>query len=872
METPRPGTGIGDSDLRPMLRTKLRAPELPTFFIHRQRLHDLLDDIVTQPLTVVVAPAGSGKTLLIAGWTAQSPVPMAWLSLDDADRDPSQFWFELLAAIEQIAPCCTVAASDALRMARPTSEVVAHLLDGLDAAGRNECILVVDDIHLADDIAVAPSLATLIQHMPSWLHLVLLSRSDLNLPIDRWRGQGRVLEVRFGELRLSFDESCDMLARLVPNLAEPVLREVAIQTDGWAAGVQLSALAARASLARPGVCPPRLDSNSLIEDYVRHEVLKSADAEVVDLLLRISVVDRANGSLASALTDRADAVDLLTRAEAGGLFVVRLETEGGWFRIHPLVRTILLDELTRRSGHLDQHRRAALWFEEVDETSDALDQWLLAGEPREALRLLAANTARLYDLGRESVIRRTIAAIPHAATSAEVPALLSFAFSHVLVNRRIFVQVVDEAAWWAERSSIDDGTRAQLLMMQSMVASVLGDWQRTGPLARQAIAMLDRAGIDDPYGKFAWNAVARGEALLEQWSDESTDLRDAVLATSRDPERGLSLEGIRAVGEALAGRPVDALRIAAGVRHAAVTMSILRSELALAEAVARRELGDRVTSTLELEAIVATPSEPAMYCGVLAALELVAVRLEEGDLTGATECLAAARSLVADDNIGGDLRNLFRRAETLVALAEGAIDDAWTAADSIDDSFWGPVSRGRVLLERNELTDARDALACAEPRCPRHRVILGLLRARSDADSAEALTLAADAVILASSNLMLQTVASECCDSMELVERIAWCVPEEWMDRLRRAATHERATWPAHDPHQIEQLTQRERDVLRFLPSRLTLREIADELYVSVNTLKFHLRLIYRKLGVNSRDEAAALARAMTAVRTTTRR
>ena len=736
----------------------------------------------------------------------------------------------------------------------------------------DDVVVVVDDVHVVDDAVVSTQLSMLIQHAPPWLHLVLVSRTDLNLPIDRWRGQGRLLEVRFPELRFSVDEACDMMARLVPDLAEDAVKDVAMRSDGWAAGVQLSALAARASFAQPDVCPPVVESHVLIEDYVRHEVLKMAEPDVLDVLLQISVVERVNASLALALTDRSDAVDVLCRAEAGGLFVARVGTGDGWFRIHPLVRMILLDELTRRSRQVEQHRRAARWLEDADETSDALDQWLLAGEPPEALRLLATNTARLYDLGRESVIRRVIAAIPHAATSVEVPALLSFAFSHVLVDRRIMVQVVEEATWWAERSPIDDATRARLMMMQAMVASVLGDWRRTGPIARDAIAMLDRSGRDDPFGKFAWNAVARGVALLERWSDESADVRDAMLATSRDPERGLSLEGIRAVGEALAGRPVDAIRVAAGVRHAAAAMSILHSEVAIAEAIAGRELGDRASSTLDLQVIVDTPSEAAMYCRVLAALELVAVHVEDGDHVGATGWLVRARELVAHDKIGVDMRNWFARAETLAALVSGADDDAWTAAASIDDQFWGPVSRARVLLGRNEPAAASDALIGAEPRCVRHEVILGLLRARSDADSADALTLAVDALTLASSNLMLQTVASECGDSMELVERVAWCVPGPWMDRLRRAATHDWGPPATDDAHHIDQLTQRERDVLRFLPSRLTLREIAGELFVSVNTLKFHLRVIYRKLGVNSREEAAALARSMTSVRPTASR
>ena len=274
-----------------------------------------------------------------------------------------------------------------------------------------------------------------------------------------------------------------------------------------------------------------------------------------------------------------------------------------------------------------------------------------------------------------------------------------------------------------------------------------------------------------------------------------------------------------------------------------------------------------------LRTIVETPSEPAMYCRVLAALELVTAAVEDRDLAAAADWLQRARALVFHDHIGSDLRDCFGRAETSLAIANEELDEAWAAAESIHDTFWRPVSLGRVLLARHDPNEAWRMLSSAEPRCPRHEVLLGLLRARSNVDSAEALTLATDALRLASSNLMLQTVAAECRDSMELVERVAWSVPEPWMDRLRRAATHG-ADGPVRidDLHLVERLTQRERDVLRMLPSRLTLREIANELFVSVNTLKFHLRVIYRKLGVNSRAEATALARSMTSVRPTASR
>jgi len=856
----------------PMLRSKLRAPAPPAYFIHRPRLHGLLDGITGQPLTLVIAPAGSGKTLLVSAWIAQCPLQTAWLSLDESDHDDSQFWLDLMTALEQIAPGCAEAARAQLTDSQPISDVVVQLIDDLDLITMDDAVLVIDDAHRVDDMATSASLSTFIEPLPPYLHVVLLSRRDLQLPINRWRGRGQLVEARFPELRFSLSEARAMLMQLAPTLTENEMTDVATRSDGWAAGLQLSALAARSSLARLDF-PSTVETHVLVEDYVWHEVLDAVGEEVVDVLLRTSVVETVNGGLATALTDRTDAADLLLEAEALGLFVVRLGSDDGWFRIHPLVRAILFDELTRRSQHLEQHRRAASWLEEFGDVEDALDQWLRAGEPRQALRALKGQVARLYDSGREAVIRRTIAAIPHATTASDVPALLAFAFCNLLVDRRMFVQVVEEATWWAERTPIDNTVRARLLMLQSMTASVLGDWNLTGPLAREAVAMLDRGGADDPYGKFAWNSIARGAALGERWNDGSEDVRDAVLATSRDPERGLSLEGIRAVGEALAGRPVDAIRVAAGIRDLASEMSILQSELGLAEAIAYRELGERTSSMLALETIVETPSEATMYCRVLAALELATAAVEERDPVAAADWLERAKAVSAHDKIGADLRNWFARTETAVAIAAEALDDAWGAAESIDDPFWGPISRGRVLLARDASTDAWHVLATAVPRCPRHEVVLGLLRAQSNADSAEALTLATDALKTASSNLMLQTVAAECRDSMELVERVAWSVPEPWMNRLRRAATHGGdGQLRVDDPHLVERLTQRERDVLRMLPSRLTLREIAGELYVSVNTLKFHLRVIYRKLGVNSRAEATALARSMTSVRPTASR
>jgi LuxR family maltose regulon positive regulatory protein len=861
---------VGDPSPSPLLRGKLRAPVVPDHYIRRSRLLDLLDDAVRAPLTLVVAPAGVGKTVLLAGWAAESDAPTAWLSLDDADRDGRQLWRGAIAALDRLAPGCGDGARARLRPPWALSDAVAALIEGLDAAAGPPAVLVLDDLHHVDDGGeAAASLAMFLQHLPTWLHVVGISRRDPHLPLDRLRARGRLAEVRLAELRFSPPEARAMLARMAPSLTEQEVAAAAAHAAGWAAGLQLTALAARSAGARADDGLPLPWTDLLMEDYVWGEVLASEDRELVEVLLDVAVVHRVNPALARALTGRSDVPELLLRAEARGLFVTRLGSEG-WFELHALVRQALAAELGRRSaGRLaTQHVRAARWFQDAGEPALAFDHWVAAGRHREALRLLAATHTQLYDSGREATVVRGIAAIPHEVATGDLAAMIEFAWCHLLVSRARFARLVGEMAWWADRSSIDEAARARVTMLRGIAATVNGGWSEGAALAREAMAAIGDAWWQDPVVRFGWNVVARDLALSERWDGDRDEEREAEHALGRLPERRLALEGTRALGDALAGRPVDALRVAAGVRRAAevASMTILRTELDTAEAVATRELGDLERAVPALEALAATAAETMLYCRVLAGAELVEALLDQSDVAGATVALARIRAVVDAEGFGAAARWWLDRAATRLALATGDLDAAARRAERVDDPFWGGVLRARVQLARGRSVEAAVALLDSTPRCPRHEVVLGLLRSRAEADAEAALACAEAAVDVATAHGMLQTVASEGPEVIELVERTAWRAPDEWLARLRRQVPEARAGAVVPGVVLVEPLTERERDILRFLPSRLTIREIAGERYVSVNTLKFHLKAIYRKLGVSSRSEAAEVARQMGAV------
>ena len=199
------------------------------------------------PLTVVIAPAGSGKTQLMSSWVSRATVPTAWLSLEEMDDDPVELWSGVIAALEQLAPGCGRSRRNASSAGGRPTTWSAPLLDGLDRDPDAASVVVFDDVHHLRSAATTRSFATFVQHVPSWLHVVLVGRADPPLPLDRLRVRGQLGEMRFADLRFTDAEARQMLTSLAPDLSEPEIDESARSADGWAAGVQLTGLVARSA-------------------------------------------------------------------------------------------------------------------------------------------------------------------------------------------------------------------------------------------------------------------------------------------------------------------------------------------------------------------------------------------------------------------------------------------------------------------------------------------------------------------------------------------------------------------------------------------------------------------------------------------------
>ena len=864
----------------PVFRARLRAPTLPRHFVRRQRLLALLDDLADYPVTAIVAPAGTGKTALASDWSRHTGSPGAWVTLDAADAGVAALWRSLLDALDVLAPGTVASANGHLRPGPNASALLAHVPQS--ASGTPPRVLVIDAIdRLADaDGAAGALLASFVENRPAWLRLMLLSRRRLPLPVDRLRASGELVDVDFGALRFSGDEAAQLLDSLCSGLPRAELTAAADRADGWAAALQLGSLALRSRRADGAVLAvaPEPRAERLVEEYLWGEVLRRERPELVALLHSAAVVGRVSYGLAAALTERPDAGDMLEEAVASGLFLTA--GDDGWFEVHSLVRTMLVARMAQRwpAGLREQHARAAQWFEAEGDRSAALDHWLLAACPKDALRVLAQLLLPLIETGRSARVVAALAQIPPVLVTADAQAALRYAWCQLAVGRSDFLDAlsVAESTVDAPTATAPGTSRRRVEILQAAAASLRVDWFQAAAQARRALDARAHRPVGDPVERFGWHLVSCGIALEERWDDRTPAVGEARAACLADPVSRWSFEGVRAVGLALAGRPLEARRLADAMRRPAdgEEHETLRVGLALAGAVADRELDDRPSPHAVLEELASIPAHLDPALAMVAQLELVRLQMSAGDVDAAAARLDEAEAwrarLAAQVPTGEPWTATSSTPDSLLARAGVdlalAVDDTTTAArwaEQVADPFWAPACEAMIHLARGGQSAALECISRAVPRCPRHEVVAGLLRGQALArhDHAAATLAVGSALDLAVRHAMLRTVAWVGPPVFELVELSAWRVPEAWLDRLRHTLV---PVWTGHDAHRlVDDLTERERDVLRLLPSRLTLTEIAAELFVSQNTLKFHLRAIYRKLGADSRAQAVDAARQM---------
>ncbi|MFF1544549.1 LuxR C-terminal-related transcriptional regulator [Streptomyces sp. NPDC058291] len=896
----------------PFLRTRFVVPARPVAFLRRERLVSHLDQALRTPLTMVNGPAGAGKTLLTADWAAARGTPVAWLTTDAAGQKPGMFWAYLLQALRGSGTPLPAGIGCPADAGQAPPKLLARLAAELSALDR-PVVVVLDEYDRVTAPEIAEQLQFVLHHAGDGLRLILVTRTEPLLPLHRYRAAGELTEIRGAELAFTVEEAAELLDLHGLRLPQDATRRLVERTRGWAAGVRLCALAARESPDPQTYLKEFEADRTSVADFLLAEVLGQQPAATQDLLLRVSVLDRFRPDLVNALTGRTDAEPILAGLCRANAFVEHLERD--WYRLHPLFGEILRAHLRVRSPGLEAelHRRAARWLRGSGSLTETLEHGAAAGDWQFTAGALVDDLAigwlftglRSHELG-ELFSRMAPQAAGPAAELVRAARELSRhevdrGLSHLRRARQGLAAELGRTAAGAGPTAppgdlLPDGEASTT----EWDAADPAEWGRPGAPPALAEARLSCALLEALAARMT-GAPARAE--LAATAAETLRFEVPAHLLERHPELLALLLTHLGSTRLWAGRFEEAYTALTG---AAGSVAGASTALAREDSLGRLALIDYLNGRLagaERTARAAlTEMEryglPQPSASGMGRLVLAAVAVERDDLGGAQTLLdeavephpavrdpvmeagrtiATARLHLARGDIRAALATAERTVPAAVASpwAEGQTALVVSAAHLADGR---PETAVRVLRALSDETPACTvASARAELAAGRPLIALDLLeRLRADDRCGPAVTVRA---------LLVRAQAADGAGDTAVARRlVALALREARREGLRRPFA-EAGPWirpfldtaaprgPARDapaagarstggaPPVVEELTGRERDVLRRLALTMSTEEIAADLYLSVNTVKTHLKSAYRKLSVNRRGEAVRRAR-----------
>jgi len=738
-----------------VIATKLFKPDPRHQTVQRERLHDLLRQGSTLPLTLIVAPAGWGKSTLVADWLARDRVAAGWVSLDGGDGDPKRFWRYLLLAAGQAESaagpaglrCLDMAGSDVLR------DVLPEFINEV-AASDDPLVLVLDDYHMVGSHQVHESVATLLDRCPPQLHLIIVTRADPPLPVSRLRVRSQLAEVRAEQLRFSLGEAKEFFdGRLDAALPDRDVHRLLTRTEGWPAGLQLAALRLRDRADASGFIERFTGADWHIASYLCEEVLDSQAPRTREFLLLTSILNRMCAPLCDVLTQRADGKELISDIHRANLFLIPLDDERRWFRYHHLFGDLLRHELTVHDPGQPTvlHRRAAEWYAANGDPAEAIGHAIASGDFSLSRRLIAEHWRQPFNAGQPVTVRMWLDALPPEVVAADTSLSAARAWTALDMGQ------LEEASAALDAAADPGKPDAHLAVLRALLVYKSGDVggaaQRLGDIPQ------DAPGTDDPFVVTVHRLV---QGISWMWLGDFGHAGELLAEAARRAE---------ADGNRLA------YIYAQGCR---ALMAVGRGDLALADTLA-----------LDAESVSERTVRGMHFVAMFPRLAAARLAARRGEWAAAVRAAAAAVEL-------------------------------------------GRRGAGRVELAAALLTAAAASRTCPPPASARDR----------DELAAEPGTGGDPHAFLAEARGILR----HCADPGPVVA--GWLADEQRAESVQ-----------ARQDGLIEPLTDRELTILRLLPAPTPQRELASALFVTPNTLRTHLRAIYRKLGAESRDDAVIRAR-----------
>lgn len=891
-----------------ILQTKLHRPRVPADLVCRNRLHAALDGGLDRPLTLISAPAGYGKSLLVSCWVESRGEPCAWLSLDESDRDVSEFLESLLAALATSSNARFPSTLTLVRSATPvpTSVLAKSLLNELHAADRH-FLLVLDDYHsIGSRTEVHALMRALLEQPTSNLSMLLLTRRDPPLQLPRLRALGQLAEVRLAQLRFS-DAECRTLLQgsIGLDASHAAIANLQREMEGWAAGLRLVMLALQGNDAPDHALQHLAGGVQTAREYLLAEVLDGLPPGMRDALLVTSIVERFCADLTETLLGelgasegaRIQGAHLLRDLQQWNLFTIELDSQGEWFRFHHLFRELLQAQMMRRIDAATLraiHLRASAWFEAQGLIDEAIRHALDADDGDRAASILERHRRAEQDRGPWWNIERWLSLLPQALLEQRPSLLLARAWIWHYRHRQAQVrQVMDQLHQIASLDELEPVSRGEAKLFEGSTAFWSGRLTDARRLLQEAQALSSphfgaHAGLTEIYLAVTEQMLGLAEPCLQRLAQRISDgsqysvKYQVNLATARglaqtlrgglhhavdeghrllDLSKSQHIAYNEAWGDYLAGsnllrlgepeRAIAHLRLVVERRFVVHTRAAIDGMAGLALALQRSnqaadaEEAEQAMSDFARES--ADPDVQVVAASAGARLALLRAESEAARrwLQGATDGLIAAP--------------LFIWIESPVLT----LTRVWIAT--------GPSSEIALALQR--LSQLADAARAVHNRCQLTEVqvlqAIALHKLGRCDEALDGLGSALDAASASGHRLPFVEPGPLVAELLHLFikQRDHSGFAQQLLAAFDETNEHAASKDPArsrldHNPDQAlaRSLTPREVDMLACLMQRLSNKGIARQLVLSDETVKFHLHNLYGKLGVGRRQEAAVLA------------
>ena len=904
-DTERPA-GASQEAREPLLRTKLFIPPIRLKRVARPGLIQRIQDNLDTSLVLVSAPAGFGKTTLLAEWAAQAGMPVAWLSLDAGDNDPRRFLAYVIAALNRPfkdAPVCTAARAMLESFQSPPFQTILFTFINDLTEISQPLALVLDDYQFITSQGVNEVLTAMLEHIPADLHLVISTRLDPSLPLHRLRARQQMIEVRADDLRFTRGEAGAFLNTVMDlNLSEADIFSLSERTEGWVVGLQMAALSMPPGSDHSAFVRAFGGSQRYILEYLIEEVLERQPEDIQAFLLRTSILDRLCGPLCDAVLGSQGSSVVLERLERSNLFLTQLDETGYWYRYHHLFADLLRARLLQSHPEELQslHLRASRWYEEAGIPEQAIQHALAAGEIARAARLVERSAFDIMSRGEMASLLGLFDALPEELISSRAGLGIYRAWAFIFSGQ---LQQVEPQLLEVEKIVQPDdgpGNVREILGSIAVIRGLLADFQGNMASAIEFARQADRLLPSDKWAERSIIPYVLGDGYMS-----TGELDKAAQAFEEIGEVGKVSGNLWTVSVAL--HKLALVKKLQGKLHA--VNDLYQETIRFASQRGGQHYGSLGASYVGLSDLLREWNELDAARQVVTQavkdmerwrsptdlvngyITLARISLSSGEIDIARRALERAEDIGRTGNIFLITRKTLEACQVRMDLHQGDLDQAerwvkdqqlnekWAAGgwqlDFVNEVVW--ISLGRVLIAQKEWDRALDVLAtlaeAAESAGRQGRLIeilalLALALNGSGRVSEAHGTLAKSLALAEPEGYMrlfldegkpMQALLRACSRSLEgSLTAYADRLLEAFALEPRRESGEAAQSFPSETL--VEPLTGREVEVLRLLAAGLSNQEIAERLYLSAGTVKTHTHNLYGKLGVRTRTQAIARA------------